>query len=89
MYHKIACMQNVKRITAIQYGWNRMLIVKVMMRNVILFKIVLSREEHILWYQELKEVGVSKLQNRKSDVAQQLSPESFKNHPEWLVIQPS
>ncbi|XP_022322491.1 uncharacterized protein LOC111123983 isoform X7 [Crassostrea virginica] len=32
--------------------------------------------------QELKEVGVSKLQNRKSDVAQQLSPESFKNHPE-------
>lgn len=33
--------------------------------------------------QELKEVGVSKLQDRKTDVTQQLSPDSFKNHPEW------
>ncbi|XP_011440592.3 rap guanine nucleotide exchange factor 1 isoform X4 [Magallana gigas] len=32
--------------------------------------------------QELKEVGVSKLQDRKTDVTQQLSPDSFKNHPE-------
>ncbi|XP_048777777.2 rap guanine nucleotide exchange factor 1-like isoform X4 [Ostrea edulis] len=32
--------------------------------------------------QELKEVGVSKLEDRKTDVAKQLSPESFKNHTE-------
>lgn len=29
MYRKIACMQSVKRFTVIQYGLNRMLIVKV------------------------------------------------------------
>ncbi|XP_062584214.1 rap guanine nucleotide exchange factor 1-like isoform X5 [Saccostrea cucullata] len=32
--------------------------------------------------QELKEVGVSKLQHRKNDMAEQLSPDAFKNHPE-------
>lgn len=52
-------------------------------------KLFCHEKSIFLWYQELKEVGVSKLQNRKSDVAQQLSPESFKNHPEWLVLQPS